>query len=404
MHILISGGWGYGNLGDDAILVSTTKLLRARFPHCKITILSYNPAETQKLFPADSIEVFPSADRLLYAGKMDIGKTDSLTFWQKKRNRFVQKKEIHLDRFLPHTHLRIVRREIERGKQIISASHKDFLLLFKQCDLFLLSGGGYLNDWLHMSISKSVECETAAACHKKILTIGVTVDACKYYCSKKLITALLEKSAAIYVRDRESRDEYRSLLPTIKDEIIPDLALYETKSYEKEKGLLTIIPFNSIKHLSGMYVNVLKERKEVEKVIITVSQTWDRPLRNARELYGILTEAGIATELIIPSSFQELEDTLGRSSLVLSQNLHGLILAYRNKTPIICLNGSRKFKAFMEITGEKENFLPPSLLTEEKLSAAISAGIQKGELENAVLLSNFSAKLTHVFQTINSPV
>ena len=46
--IILSGGWSYGNLGDEAILMSSVKLLHQRYPDYVIVVLLYKKNETVK--------------------------------------------------------------------------------------------------------------------------------------------------------------------------------------------------------------------------------------------------------------------------------------------------------------------------------------------------------------------
>ena len=83
MKFLIAGYFGCGNLGDDAILESLVTGIKDNFPDSKLSVLSGNPSETKKCYKIDS---YP-------------------------RNKF-----------------RIVRQQI------------------KKCDVFVLGGGGILQD------------------------------------------------------------------------------------------------------------------------------------------------------------------------------------------------------------------------------------------------------------------
>ena len=67
MHILISGGWGYRNLGDDAILVSSINLIQNCYPEAQISVLSYSKEETEKILN-NSIPVYSSIDYRLHTG------------------------------------------------------------------------------------------------------------------------------------------------------------------------------------------------------------------------------------------------------------------------------------------------------------------------------------------------
>ena len=48
--ILISGYYGFNNIGDESVLRAVVENLRARLPDIEITVLSHSPAETAEKF------------------------------------------------------------------------------------------------------------------------------------------------------------------------------------------------------------------------------------------------------------------------------------------------------------------------------------------------------------------
>ncbi len=46
-NILLSGYYGFGNTGDEAILASTVNAVREARPELNITVLSKRPSETE---------------------------------------------------------------------------------------------------------------------------------------------------------------------------------------------------------------------------------------------------------------------------------------------------------------------------------------------------------------------
>ena len=50
MRVVLSGYYGFGNLGDEALLEVIVAQLRARFPACVIDVLSANPERTRSQF------------------------------------------------------------------------------------------------------------------------------------------------------------------------------------------------------------------------------------------------------------------------------------------------------------------------------------------------------------------
>lgn len=53
--IVISGYYGYNNIGDDSVLGVIIKNIKEVSPHIKITVLSSKPEETKKMYDVDSI-------------------------------------------------------------------------------------------------------------------------------------------------------------------------------------------------------------------------------------------------------------------------------------------------------------------------------------------------------------
>lgn len=62
-NILICGNYGATNIGDEAILDGMVILLKKAFPGATITVMSHNPAETEKLHLLPSVPLFPSGFR-----------------------------------------------------------------------------------------------------------------------------------------------------------------------------------------------------------------------------------------------------------------------------------------------------------------------------------------------------
>ncbi len=55
MHLVISGYYGYGNTGDEAILAALTDELRRRYPDVRLTVLSAVPEATARQYGVEAI-------------------------------------------------------------------------------------------------------------------------------------------------------------------------------------------------------------------------------------------------------------------------------------------------------------------------------------------------------------
>lgn len=55
-NILISGYYGFDNIGDESILRSVITSIRARLPDCSLTVLSHNPEATREKYGVDAVD------------------------------------------------------------------------------------------------------------------------------------------------------------------------------------------------------------------------------------------------------------------------------------------------------------------------------------------------------------
>lgn len=58
-NILLSGYYGFGNTGDEAILASTVKALKKARPDLNIMVLSQHPDETSRSYGVESFPEWP---------------------------------------------------------------------------------------------------------------------------------------------------------------------------------------------------------------------------------------------------------------------------------------------------------------------------------------------------------
>src|SRR5207302_8540759 len=54
-RVVLSGYYGFNNLGDEAVLAATVDALRARRPDVEIAVLSAAPAATGRLFAVEGV-------------------------------------------------------------------------------------------------------------------------------------------------------------------------------------------------------------------------------------------------------------------------------------------------------------------------------------------------------------
>jgi polysaccharide pyruvyl transferase WcaK-like protein len=377
--IFISGGWGYRNLGDDALLKATIDLVNYNLRDTsEIIVSSYNPSDSKRII-SGSIKVVPSVDRKIF-GKyffrkfLNFNQKEKL-FFRKIKNKFLDYfiaaiSILHLITifFIPSFYLRIV-------KKMKNEIYQDF----ENVDLFIMSGGGYFNSWRTSLVSRFIEIEIAKLQGAKILLIGQTIGPFNNYIYKKIAKYCLQKCDIIAVRDIASLQELKSLDINVENDIIPDIALYTHYSFPKKKRI-TIVPFyEKIREKGNQICNVLKKIQEGTnlEIAIAISQQWEDAKKNACYLFQLLQLKNCNVQLFIPSDVDELQKILGESNVVISQNLHGLILAYRAGSAIISLNDKRKFQTFLKITDKVDHLIAMIDLEEDILMSNVTKCIHE---------------------------
>ena len=70
---LLSGGWGFGNLGDDAILLSTIELIKNVDAEAEIGVFSYDSSATKRLLcQYKKVKVFRSIQSILFGHEFEL--------------------------------------------------------------------------------------------------------------------------------------------------------------------------------------------------------------------------------------------------------------------------------------------------------------------------------------------
>ena len=71
-NILISGYYGFDNIGDESILRAVINGVRARVPDCRLTVLSHNPAATREKYGVEAVDRMAPLDILRAIRRCDM--------------------------------------------------------------------------------------------------------------------------------------------------------------------------------------------------------------------------------------------------------------------------------------------------------------------------------------------
>lgn len=366
MKIVLSGGWGYGNLGDEAILRASIKILNKLYVDPQITVLSFNPILSYETLKNDShnVTVVKSLD-------CHIGDFEKYRFSAFEINPF---RRVCLKLFGYITNSSHYTKQKYKSLNSIQECLNAFIdKHFKDTDIYLMSGGGYINDWTVSLLSKCLEVNIANQYALKRFSIGQTIGAFHSNLHYEIARDLFSKIEYTVFRDSESIIDGKNMGINVYENVIPDLALYEKHICEKKKNIC-IIPFNNdfISNMENIKLSVQRILLETDYTItIVTTQNWAYVKKIAQKLYESI-KYGDRVSFITPTTLAELENIIYKSEFVFSQNLHGLILGYRAGCYVISLNEKRKFKTFMHIVGLEHCILDLNNVTENSFINCIT--------------------------------
>lgn len=361
MKILLSGGWGYGNLGDDAILHASLRLLKQTFPDAEIIIFSYDPTATiQELNGA--YRVFKSVHRLLF-GKSAF---HQLSIYKKSTD--LTKRYSWLGSGIRHIkyifHKICPPKDLEIDYSLVGEIEP----LFRDADMFIMSGGGYFNNWKESILSRMEELRLAQKYGLKNYIIGQTLDAFHVEYHEALKT-LFQGVTGISVRDERSQAMLSDL--DITSKLTPDLALsgLDIPIIGDHPCDIVFIPAElPIKHreaLMDALSDFIKEKSLRIKLVIT--RLYNGDIIHAKWCVNRLHRNGVDVQFHIPKNFGEVWNDIAGAKYIISRNLHGLILGYIGGGNILSLNDLWKFEGFLKQIGHNDAIIKFEDLSQKEI-------------------------------------
>jgi len=294
--IVIAGNYGAGNLGDEMILQGVLEMLKNMFEGAEITVLSANPAETENMHKVKSLYLFPAGFRSLIKS--------------------------------------IKNGWLKATKQAV-----------KECDLFVLGGGG-----LFASIKKRANIIWALqvfwARKKPLFVLGQSLEKINGLTGRIIIAKVFSKAKVIVLRDYLSKSILETMGINKTIYVLPDPAFRIENHYAKI-------------HDSKKAVIVLrKSRKLTDKVIHEISK-FTEWLKNEKgyeinfvALHNV--DKDLKENTIVPKTVEDALRLFSEAKFILGVPLHSVIGAIKTRTPFIALNYAIKLDSFLRFAGLSE--------------------------------------------------
>ncbi|HEV3088907.1 MAG TPA: polysaccharide pyruvyl transferase CsaB [Candidatus Elarobacter sp.] len=296
-RFLISGYYGFGNLGDEALLEVIVEKLRARWPGCEVNVLSGDPAATARTYEVDATP------------RMDIPR---------------------------------VRAAIERA------------------DVVLSGGGGLLQNVtsLRSLLYYSGVIRSAIRAGKPTMVFAQSIGPLDFW-GRAMVRNFCKGLAGATVRDERSRALLGSLLPGVAIERTADpVFLFETGSEPLDlaaEGLagddapLVIV---SVRKWQGAEATAQAMANVVDRLAAKYgARVAFLPLGGPPDAEAATTiiRRCASTPVLLPDyALGQAAQVISRAALVIGMRLHALIIAARLAVPFLALPYDPKVTALLE--------------------------------------------------------
>ena len=347
--IIVSGGWGYGNLGDDALLAATSTLLKSTFPDAKIIWTSYDIDFTKSSGIDLDGELVPSVHRLLrgeeaFRELSTAGKVFNIFQFPYYLRRTIEKYIYPISRLF-------LRKPNKEDNRLDQGRMQEY---FAQSAIFLMSGGGYFNQWEGMFQARVRELKLAHEAGCKVVLFGQSIGSFTS-AQKRELQATFRAGDRIFVRDPDSVAELKEM--GFLAELIPDIAMMEFRQLTMRPRAVCLIPAELT---PGQIKSLVKELSELDNIIVNVILTRliYPDIVTAKRVYKQLRRhAKFPVYLHIPRNYKEMLSCIEGSEWILSRGLHGMILGWRSGSNVFALTTSRKVDGFLRAIGCPANQL-----------------------------------------------
>lgn len=339
MNILISGGWSYGNIGDEVIASSTIFLCDKFFSEDKKTYTAYDVADFKKEHQMDAVA------------------------------------SVH--KVICDNHL-----EAYSLKDIVNLEiWAEYLNRIDENTLFIMSGGGYWGgNWRSQILARFTEILLAKKKNAKVIVIGQSIGPIyeEYHEDFKKV---FEQIDYIAVRDISSAKYLKNLVG--KDiPIYPDLAVVISDCFFKceSKKVISIMPaayteYTDIHQKKNRSKLFLKLNRHFSIGAITYRLTYKKLIRYLANKCKYKIQFVMSTNWSWDEAFlqklireidsdnyeiyrncdaKQLSEVLSTGEMVISSKMHPIIISTSYGIPSIAISYNYKVDDFMNYVGRTD--------------------------------------------------
>jgi polysaccharide pyruvyl transferase CsaB len=338
-NVLITGYYGLGNIGDEAILSGMITSLRKYVEDPNFSVITNSPEETKALHNVTPVQ----------------------QSFKKGIPNFI-------NRAIFGGELRTIKREIEN------------------CDVFILGGGSLLQDLrLYYLPALLSLVKLAQRCGKKTVIYGIGAGPIDTYLGRKICKSVLNKTDLVTVRDSMSkgvlercgvRDVIRTADPAFGIEIPSQGIMSEylkSMNLTGEDHYIACTAYNWL-HDSDLSRNATKEPQDLQyrrirmaNLFGSIIDEYDQKMlfiptvKIDREGYTVIKDLMPSSEkariLDYNSHFNTTLAALSCTDVLIGMRLHSLILATMMGVPVVPISYCGKVKSYLEMIGLEDMYL-----------------------------------------------
>ena len=326
--IVICGNYGATNIGDEAILGGLINLIKYALPNARITVLSANPEETFAYHKVKSEKKIPAGFRSFFVG-------------------------------------------------ILDGSFKKTLRVIKECDYFILGGGGLFTDEKFRAIIIWwLQAQIAYHYKKPLLCLGHSIGPLRTSIAKFLTKRVFSRARAITVRDKASSDLLHSLgVPTAQ--IYADFAFALSGLPPRQERAENYIVFSvrpwikgdseSLYKICAHFIELIWNRFNLRTILLPFQYFQDDDTVVLNKIFAHVKIPQCAEVYEFNDNLNETLTLINNSKAVVGMRLHSLIFSTILAKPFIALSYSDKVTNFLSDMGMGDFCLNWENLTTSKL-------------------------------------
>lgn len=293
MRLVVSGYYGFGNGGDEAVLAAIVAAFRRRDPGLELVVISGDPADTAARHGVQAV------------GRGPLGTI----------------------------------RAVWRSDGLVSG------------------GGGLMQDRTSTAslLYYAGLMLLSALLRRPVFVYAQGVGPLRGRLSRWVAAQALRRAAYVSVRDQMSLEEVRALGVDRVVEVVPDPAITLSRptiasSHEAEPPRLVIAlrPWPGWDEFEPPFIEALAQLRETHRLTFLAMQ----PPTDGELASRLVAQLGFGSELVQWSDLAQLMSHIASARLVLGMRLHALILAAAAGVPFVAISYDPKVEAFANSLGQ----------------------------------------------------